>query len=486
MGTVSQAGRSVSAYLSRFFLAMRAGISFGGYRDTYKIFGYKRVLEYEDLRERVKRQDIVKTCMYKPAEAIWANPPIVRGSKSFEDAWKKFITTHRLWSTLLRVDKMLATDPYVALFLGLPGEPNKGVGTGSAGDLYYMQPYGAHDASLSVFDTNIASPRYGLPLKYTISTRFNQGASRSLEAHHSRIIHLTNELTEDNLYSDPRIVVGWNLFDDLLKLAGGSAETYWLTANRGMQVDVDKEMDLSEEDGNALADELDEFQNQLRRYIRTRGVKITNLGSDVADPSGAFRVTIALISAAYGIPQRVLMGAEAGALASEQDRANWAETVQNRRETFAEPCILIPLIEQLSNLGVLPKVRPVDLTFEWPNAFHLSPLERAQTMAQSARAIVNLSRQSQYGHPVCSTSEARLICGLPADAPERVKLPEVTDVVSGNTKTGGKTTDAATSDADATAVTGSDQGSDGIDDTSKGTDSSTGATTTPGKEIQNA
>jgi hypothetical protein len=176
------------------------------------------------------------------------------------------------------------------------------------------------------------------------------------------------------------------------------------------------------------------------------------------------------------------MGSEAGSLASEQDRANWAETIQNRRETFAEPCVLRPLIMRLSEIGVLPKVKPKDLAFEWPNAFHLSPLEKAQTMAQSARAIVNLSRQAQYGHPVCSTSEARLICGLPAAAPEGVTLPEVTDAVAGNTKTGGgaKTVD------NPTAVTGSDAGSDGTSDTGKSkTDTSTGATTTPGASNDN-
>jgi hypothetical protein len=220
--------------------------------------------------------------MFKPAEAIWANPPIVHGSKAFDEAWTNLIVTHSLWATLLRTDKMLAIDPYVALFIGLPGDPTKPA-TGD-GELAYLQPFGAHAATLSQFDVDPESKRYGLPSQYSLDTRFDAKQSRTILADASRIIHITNELTEDNIVSDPRIIAGWNLFDDLLKISGGSAETYWLTANRGMQVDVDKDMELSEGEGNALSDELDEFQHQLRRYIRTRGVKVTNLGSVVADP----------------------------------------------------------------------------------------------------------------------------------------------------------------------------------------------------------
>lgn len=46
-------------------------------------------------------------------------------------------------------------------------------------------------------------------------------------------------------------------------------------------------------------------------------------------------------------------------------------------------------------------------------------------MAQSARAIVNISRQAQMGHPLVTTQEARAILGLPKDAD--IALPSPLD-----------------------------------------------------------
>lgn len=417
-------GTQVSNLMSRLMAAAKAGISFSGYRDVYTVFGYKRVLTAQDMLERMTRQDIAKTCMVKPAEGIWANPPKVTCNDGFVTAWEKLVPKFSLWSILLRADKMLAYEPYVILFLGLPGKPDTAVTAATVDELKYIQPYGASDAQIATYETDPASVRFGLPLHYRISVK---GSPIGVLAHWSRCLHLTNELVKDNLSSDPRMLAGWNLFDDMVKVAGGSAETYWLTGNRGMQVDVDKEMELDDDEAKALSDELDEFQHQLRRYVRTRGVKINTLGAEVADPSGPFRVTISLLAATYGIPQRVLMGSEAGALASEQDRANWAEVIQNRRETFAEPYVLTPFILKLSNLGILPRVKVENLAYEWPNAFHLSPLEKAQTMAQTARALVNISRQAEKGHPIATLSEARLICNLPAETPKGVSFPEFND-----------------------------------------------------------
>lgn len=461
MSAVTQSGRGMSAYLSRFLMAMRAGLSFGTARDTYKVFGYPRKITHEMMRDRVMRQDIVKTCLYKPAEAIWTNPPIVGGPEDFVTAWNAFVKKHKLWSVMLRADKLLGVEPYVALFLGTEGAPDKPVT--KTRNIAYVQPYGASSAAVPNLDSDTSSERFGRPLRYTLSA-VGSASNQSLTAHWTRCIHLTNELTDDNNNSAPRILAAYNLFDDIIKCTGGSAETFWLTANRGMQVDIDKEMELDEDEANALSDELDEFQHQLRRYIRTRGVKITSLGSEVADPRGTFDVLMALLAGTYGIPQRVLMGSEAGQLASEQDRANWAQVVEARRTSVAEPYMLVPVIEGLQRMGILPETD--EYTFTWPDAFHMSPLESAQTMAQSARALVNLSRQAQYGTPVCTTEEARLICGLPEAPAEGQTWPKMPAPANKNgTLEDKKPASDAKEDPTATDVTGTDQGSDGVADT---------------------
>lgn len=126
---------------------------------------------------------------------------------------------------------------------------------------------------------------------------------------------------------------------------------------------------------------------------------------------------IALISGTTGIPQRILIGSEAGQLASEQDRANWAERIEERRALYAEPNILEPLVDVFQDVGLLSKG---DIEFVWPSAFIQNPLEIGQTQAQTARAIGNISRQTGNKQPmqIISRQEARDTLGFEGELAE--------------------------------------------------------------------
>lgn len=400
--------------LNRMQLALRAGMQFGGARDLYSVFGYPRIIKYQDYKDKYDRQDIAHRIVDMPAEALWSYPPVVTGDNEFKKSWDALVSRVGLWSVILQADKLLGLDSYVVLMLGLPGQSDKPIKSVDAGSLSYIHPYAANSAEVSSLIKDTSTPLFGSPEKYRLSLNAELGTLDKIELHHTRAVHVINEPLDSPYISAPRLQRGYNLLEDLIKVVGGSAETFWLTSNRGMQVDVDKEMELSADDAKALSDELEEFQHQLRRYIRTRGVKVNVLGTDVADPRGTFVTVLSLLSGTYGIPQRILVGSEAGQLASEQDRANWAEAIQQRRANFGEPQMLRPIVSRLVELKILPQPSE-SMKFEWPEAFHMSPLERGQTMAQIARAIGNLSRQNQYADSLTSREEARKIVGLSAE-----------------------------------------------------------------------
>lgn len=412
---------SGSSLVSRMMWALRAGLQFDGARDLYNVYGYSRNITESMLYDKYKRQDVASSVVDKPADALWTAPPVILvGEKELGDGWSRFVADNKLWSKILRADKMLGMEKYVVLFLGLPGKADKPF-VGTAKEVSFVHVFGGSCASVDSYIADPSSPLYGHPEYYKLKLQRSPTSSETMRVHHTRCIHLTNELLESNIFSEPRLVKGYNILDDILKVAGGSAETYWLIANRGMQVDVDKDMELSTTDLDALSDEIDEYQHQLRRVLRTRGVKINTLGSDVADPRGVFEVSISLLASTYKIPQRILMGAEAGQLASEQDRANWAVSIQERRESFAEPYILQPILQKMQVLGIISPIDATKLQFKWEEAFKVSPLERAQTMAQTARAVVNLSRQAALGHPILTLEECRNVCNFP----EKSGLPSV-------------------------------------------------------------
>lgn len=406
--------------LQRAGLMSKAGITFNGNRDLYAVFGYNRALTVQDLYAKYVRQDVAATIVEAPADALWTRPPVLKGGSTFEAAWRTLNDTVDVWNILNRADYTLGFGRFCCLVVGLDdGRPLDQPAT-QGSKVVYLQPYSELGVQISDYESNPSSPRFGLPLFYQISiNETEQGqVGRTIAAprvafkvHWTRVVHLADQVVEDIVYGRPRLLGVYNLLDDLLKVVGGSAETYWITANRGMLINVDKDMKLSENDAAALSDEVEEYIHNLRRVIRGRGLDVTELGSRVASSKEPVDTVISLISATTRIPKRLLMGSEAGQLASEQDRANWAERVDERRKKFGQARVIAPLIGRLSAIGALPM--PVNLEIEWPSAFILAPLEAGQTAAQRARSAANLSKVLlDHGESFITTKEARTIVGF--------------------------------------------------------------------------
>lgn len=428
---------TMSSLVERLKLATLAGRTFGGKRNLYEVFGYTPNLGYQNFVAKYARQDIAQRVVNAPAAATWRGDPIVDGGPEFNRRWRQLVAKHDAYQMLERVDKLAGIGYYATLYIGFDDNnastPEKPVQ--NAQDILFMQPYGEGNSEILEIDDNPTSPNFGYPLLYQLdvtdpqSLRNTHGHStKSIVVHASRVLHVAENVLTDNIYGTPRLEHVYNLLDDLLKVVGGSAETFWLVANRGIQADVDKEMELSTDDAKALQDELEEYQHELRRFIRTRGVDLKPLTSQTSDGRGPFEMIMALLSGATGIPQRILMGSEAGQLASEQDRANWADRIAERQRDFAWPHILKPFIYKLVASGLLPQPDADDedapLTIEWPEAFIMSPLERAQEMAQKARAATNFSK-SLGGVPIATVEESRQIMGLSSIPEEGTLEPEV-------------------------------------------------------------
>lgn len=430
--------RATTALLSRVSWMSRAGLMYDGNRDLWKVFGYKRALTIQDLYVKFRRQDVATRIAVTPADALWTRPPKLSADSTFETAWKDLTKQVPIWDSLNRADISLSFSRFSVIVIGLDdGLPlDQPVRGGRQNKVIYLQPYSELGVEISKWETNPSNPRFGKPLYYQIDLNQTDQSqmgrtmtlpSVSFRVHWSRIIHLADNVIEDEYYGIPRLEPVYNVLDDMLKVTGGSAETYWLTANRGMQVDVDKEMPLDGDDAEALEDEITEYVHGLVRFIKTRGVKIQELGTRVASSKDPFSTCISLLSANTGIPQRMLLGSEAGQLASEQDRANWAERVGERRTKFGEPRALSQTVKRLVDVGALPI--PQSLRYVWPEAFILAPLERAQTAAQMARSAANLSRvltdhpeggavreDGSVANEFITVDEARRIVGLGNEA----------------------------------------------------------------------
>jgi hypothetical protein len=453
--------KRMSGLLQRAGFAGLLGQAFGGLRDYYEVFGYDRVLDLQKMWDMYHRGGIAHRIIHAYPDAVWARPPqlYVQGQTEWNANWDKFVKLTGLWNAIKKADVLAGLGRFSIILVGSTGRMDAPFRRGSK--ITYLQPYSEINVAISEWERDPTSPRFGLPLFYTVypnRTRNRVAASfettapvgASFRVHHSRIWHFAHGALESPVYGIPRFAPIWNYLTDLTKIVGSSAESYWMTAYQGLHINIDKEVEMDEEDANDLSDEADEYQHGLRRILRTRGVDVTQLGSKVADPKGAFDVVLTLISGTTGVPKRVLLGSEAGQLASSQDKGNWAERVEEERINHAEPNVILPVVSWLNEYGIM-EIPVEEVQVLWPEAYRMSPLERGQTAAQTARTIANIAKGMEpitmdpgtpdqldpetgqvtvpgiaptLGEPLITRDEARRIIGLSTDQQALIERPD--------------------------------------------------------------
>ena len=426
-GSNQSALKVFSAMVDRMKLAMRANLPFSGKRDLWASFGYPEGLSFVDTMRMYNRGGIARRVAHAYPNAVWSRPPVLwcKEDPAWSQEFEQFMANSGAWIALFRLDILSSLGTYGVLLLGT-NKSNLRSELKAPANLVFLQAYSEQNAQIIQWDTQETSPNFGRPSMYRLNpendSRQHFSSSigsmplrKPLEVHWTRTLHVCHGALENDIYGRPVFSDIWNYLVDLEKVVGSSAESYWMTANRGMHADVDKEMAMDSQDAADLSDEIDEYQHGLRRFIRTRGVKVNSLGSEVADPRGPYEVLLTLISGTKGIPRRTLTGSEAGQLASAQDKGNWAERVGEYRQLHAEPAILKPFVERMIAIGAIRKPRG-DLKAYWPDAYQMSPLERGQTSAQTARTVANivkmLESEKEEVRTLLSKDEIRAIIGI--------------------------------------------------------------------------
>ena len=408
--TISEALRTYAQLLNRVTMT-RAGITFSGKRDLYETLGYRRDLRYEDYYERYLRGGIAARAIDAFPAATWRLPPVIREigkddetmASPFEAAWDALATRLRVWHQVARVDRLASIGHYAVLLLGLRGQTvwdTEAQRVRGPEDVLYLNAYSEDHATILRLVNDDTSPLFGRPHIYNID--FSRRLSNTMmfdatlrpslgnqygalvAVHASRVLHIAEHGIEDDIIGTPRLRAVWNYFDDLEKVAGGTAEMVWQDAKRRIILNLNSDATLNDPD--ALTAEVEEFTHELRNFLRVQGMEVTQLEGKIPDPSGNIDKLLDVIAGTIGMPKRKLVGSERGELASDQDEHNWATTIRERQQHHAEPLMLRALIDKLIALNALPVPRG-GYTVEWPNLLAISEKERSEVALNWARTI---------------------------------------------------------------------------------------------------
>ena len=383
--------------LNRGMLASLLGFQYDGERDLYRALGYPSgEIKFSEFYSRYTRQDIAKAVIDRPVRATWQGAlELVEMEEQedtvFETAWAELDRKMKFKTKLARLDRLTGLGRYGVLLLGLDDVTSREAFAKPVKDgqrkLHYVKPYSESSAAILELETNPTNPRYGLPLYYTMSVKEANGGTTDVKVHYSRVIHVTDDPLESEVYGTPRLEGIYNRLMDIEKLVGGDAEMFWRGARPGYEGKVADDYTLTKEMREDLLQQINEYENNLRRFLINEGIDIQALQQQIASPKEHFEVQIACLSAVTGIPQRVLMGSERGELASSQDSSEWKEYVQARREDHAEPNIVRPLIDILIQYGILPAPVTGNYSIKWNDLYSLSEKARVDIGKSRATAI---------------------------------------------------------------------------------------------------
>lgn len=416
-GPVGALRSAASALVSRFDFARRAGVTFGGKRDVFTALGYPLVLAVEDYRQRYQRGGVAKRLVEAFPKATWTSDvqvvddPDPGEETQFEQAVVEMLTRLDAWQRLQRADRLARLGHYGALLIGAPGNLSDELPpTLAPDDILYLTPLAEDRAAIDAFELDPSSPRFGLPVRYRVelgSPSGTVGAATSTLAritHWTRIVHVVEEPEEDEVFGEPALRAVWNYLEDLDKLVGGGSEAAWRRMDPGLHFDIDPEAQLSDDEVQAMRDQVDEFVHGLSRVVSTTGGDLTPLTASVAGFGSNVDTVLKLISATTGIPVRILTGSERAELASTQDRTNFADRVAERRQDFGTPLVR-DLVDRLVKRGALPGPRDDQYDVVWPEIDALGEDEKAAVADRTAAA--NQKQFAAEGSVIVTAEEIR-------------------------------------------------------------------------------
>ena len=445
-GTALEIMTYESHIASRAALSSLLGKAFGGDRDYYETLGYKLNPTIEDYYTRYKRQDIAARIVEAYPNETWRLHPRIyeddtEADTPFEAAWTELDRRLRIFHYFRRADILACLGHFSLIFLGLNDvstveQLENPVVRGEGRDIIYLSVFSELHAKISKLDDNVNSPRYGLPLLYEIDfSRRNKDTRVSSRSpmdtapklvHWERVIHIAQDTLEDEVYGTPKLEGVFNNLDNLIKISGGSAESFWMNAKKDLIAEVAADARLTETEIAALQERMEKYIHNYQRVLGVQGTEIKTLTTQIASPRDAFDVEMELISSRTGIPQRMLQGSERGELACSQDSVSWAEKNMTRQSDYAEPVIVRQFVDRTIMFRVLPTPRSgVDgYTVEWQPLITESEPEKADRRLKTVQAM---SQYADSNAPwIWPPQEVReLVFEMDPESP--YEMPAVTD-----------------------------------------------------------
>lgn len=382
-------------------------LSRNGFRDLVDFFGrvgYNLRPTPEDLMVMYRVNGIARVVVEAYSEFCWRELPIISEDKDaeestpFEKAWMDLVEEHDLLSIFANADIKAGLGYWGVIYLGfsdakIEGDLLNEVRSGSK--LTHIRIFDYRHSRVLNWNADPTNPRVGKPEVYTLSFDPEDGAENkpchSMNVHWSRCIHIPAGWKDSDISDTPRVDSCYNWLSDIMVILASSRIGYWNGGNPGVFGEIDKDAHFTPQDMDSLAQKVEDYTKNLKRFILGKGLKMNTMSPNVTEPTAFFETTMKAIAASTKIPLRVLLGTEMGILAGDQDSAKVASNITIRQRQYCEKYILRQFIDRMVAYGVLPAEGSTKKKFyrvEWSNLYALKEQEQASVGEIYTRALV--------------------------------------------------------------------------------------------------
>lgn len=360
------------------------------------------------------RDGLAARCVGIYPSSCWVDTPIVyeeednETSTPFEEGVLALDGDMHLWHYLERLDEVSGVGGFGLLLIGIDdglllsepvagwdgGMPDPAQGTLTR-KVTFLRVFSERHVTISEIDRDERSPRFGLPVMYTI--QFSNANSTpgtdsiSKQVHWSRVVHVADNCKEGEIVGWPRLQTVFNRLLDIKKIVGGSAEMFWQGAFPGIAFEINPAllnadtMNEIQMDTKAIKKEMAQYAARLQRHFAVQGVTAKTLAPQVASPSEHFLVQMKCLAISVDAPYRIFLGSEEAQLAGDQDKKAWNKKLRKRQGRYISPMIIKRTIKHLQSLGCL---APSEQMFvHWPSIDVETDMERASRFKVLVEAL---------------------------------------------------------------------------------------------------
>ena len=407
------------------------GMSHGGKRSIYDVYGYPKTLSGDDGFKRMyqysRRQGIANRITFGMAKSCWRDGfKIVQknGEDKETDVLQDAMDALERAGfnrKIERADILNRIGRASVLFVGIPDglEPSEPVGKVVSGEknleLLYFTPYAYDGIQITKQEEDSKSPRYGLPKLYTLSRTSIDDNSKdvnynSIVVHWSRVIHLNENALESDIEGMGALEPVFNDILNLDKVCGGSAEAYFRNAKGKTAYEIDPKATVGGFDKKAFDEGVEKYTNNFQDHTVALGTKVYTLDTPHHSPLDTVRVIMWIISGYSGIPIRVLTGEGGGQTTGSEDQLAYNHLVNDRQNLFCSAAVE-DLLKILESAGMITLPEQYDIRFiPQEAATEKEVADIGKTKAETIASIIK--SKSEVGGDNIDVEKALKVCGI--------------------------------------------------------------------------